>query len=165
MGAMLVDSTVGKGSCFNIYLPRPPEDASQKKSPSTTQTQSVTGSETILFAEDEESVRRLVTVSLRQLGYTVFPAANGEEALALIKGKEDEIALLLTDIIMPKMGGIELTQSIVDINPACKIMFISGYAEDGDAIRSILDKDILFLKKPFSPMLLAEKVREVLDGR
>lgn len=163
-GAMLVDSIVGEGSCFNIYLPCPAESDSQQQTLSTAQTQNLTGAEKILFAEDEENVRRLVTVSLRQQGYTVFPAANGEEALALIEGKEDEIALLLTDIIMPKMGGIELTQAVMDINPACKIMFISGYAEDGEAMRNILNRDILFLKKPFSPLLLAEKVREVLDG-
>jgi len=162
-GAMIVNSTVGAGSCFDIYLPCTMEDDDkrplipQKKRPST-------GAETILFAEDEEDVRLLVTDILRQQGYTVLHAQNGEEALALVQNNAEEIDLLLSDVIMPKMGGIELAQAIQELNPSCKILFISGYSEDAQAMRSTANTDILFLKKPFSPTLLAEKVREVLEA-
>ena len=159
---MLVDTTVGEGSCFNIYLPCTMEDdderplLTKKKRPST-------GAETILFAEDEESVRLLVTDILRQQGYTVLHAKNGEEALSMVEGKEMEIDLLLSDVIMPRMGGVELAQTLQAHNPSCKILFISGYSEDAHAMQGILHTKSQFVKKPFSPALLAEKVRDVLE--
>ncbi len=161
-GIMLVDTTVGEGSCFNIYLPCTMEDdderplLTKKKRPST-------GAETILFAEDEESVRLLVTDILRQQGYTVLHAKNGEEALSMVEGKEMEIDLLLSDVIMPRMGGVELAQTLQAHNPSCKILFISGYSEDAHAMQGILHTKSQFVKKPFSPALLAEKVRDVLE--
>jgi len=163
-GAMLVSSTVGVGSKFDIYLPCTFENDDKRPLISLPQRPS-TGAETILFAEDEEDVRLLVTESLRQQGYTVVPAQNGEEALALVRGGEVEIDLLLSDVIMPKMGGIELAQAMEALNPACKILFISGYSEDAQAIRNTVNADMLFLKKPFSPTVLANKVRDVLEGK
>ena len=162
-GAMLVSSTVGAGSSFDIYLPCTLENDDKRPLISPSKRPS-SGAETILFAEDEEDVRLLVTDSLRQQGYTVIPAQNGEEALALIQGHEAEIDLLLSDVIMPKMGGIELAQAIEILNPVCKILFVSGYSEDAQAMRSAVNVDMLFLKKPFSPAVLANKVRDVLEG-
>ena len=162
-GAMLVDSVVGEGSCFNIYLPCVVEDDAER--PLIPQKKrSSTGAETILFAEDEDDVRLLVTDNLRQQGYTVIHANNGVSALAAVQGRPEEIDLLLSDVIMPKMGGVELAKRMKDLNPACKILFISGYSEDAQAMRSSLNTEIVFLKKPFSPAVLANKVREVLEA-
>ena len=161
-GTILVDSVVGEGTCFNIYLPCTMENDDERPLPIQKE-QLFTGAETILFAEDEESVRLLVTDILRQQGYTVLHAKNGEEALSMVEGIETEIDLLLSDVVMPRMGGVELAQTIQSLNPACKILFISGYSEDAHAIQRIINTKSQFVKKPFSPGLLTEKVREVLE--
>ena len=161
-GTMLVDSVVGEGSCFSIYLPCTMKEDDEQPLPIQKERPS-TGAETILLAEDEESVHLLVTDILRQQGYTVLHAKNGEEALKMVEGSEMGIDMLLSDVVMPRMGGVELAQTIRSLNPSCKILFISGYSEDAHAIQRIINTKFKFVKKPFSPALLTEKVREVLE--
>jgi two-component system cell cycle sensor histidine kinase/response regulator CckA len=122
------------------------------------------GQETILLAEDEPLVRAMIATSLRDRGYNVLEAANGIEALQMAQEQvAGEIHLLLSDVTMPQMNGIELARQFRDRFPNAKIVLMSGYTEEPDLLRTILDPTIEFLLKPFSLQEPAEKVREVLN--
>jgi CheY-like chemotaxis protein len=117
-----------------------------------------------LLVEDEPAVRELAAHVLRQQGYTVLAAANGDEALRLVQEQAGaEIHLLLTDVIMPQLDGKALAERLNTIYPKLKVLFISGYTDDAIVHHGVLEPGIDFLQKPFSPSLLAHKVREVLD--
>jgi CheY-like chemotaxis protein len=122
------------------------------------------GSETVLLAEDEPTVRQLAARILRRQGYTVIEAADGAEALALVERSQDlQIDLLLTDIVMPRMGGYALMERLRQIRPTIKVLLTSGYTDSTTIIVNRLDYGVEFLGKPFTPTALARKVREVLD--
>ncbi len=122
------------------------------------------GAETILFVEDEESLRKMAGKILKGYGYSVIEAKNGMEALEIVN-KEDhpEIDLLVTDVVMPKMGGKELSEKLFEEYPKLKVLYISGYTDNAIAHHGMLDEGVSFLQKPFSPNELAQKIREVLD--
>ena len=123
------------------------------------------GSETVLVAEDEAIVRGYMVSILTELGYNVFEAADGEEALRISHGILDgKIDLLLADIVMPKMSGKELAYRVGQFFPQTKIVFCSGYPEKLAARNGMIDPTIPFLQKPVSPQALAFKVREILDA-
>jgi CheY-like chemotaxis protein len=115
-----------------------------------------------LVVEDETVVRQLVCDVLRQQGYTILTAQNGQEALELSTGYAHPIHLLLTDVIMPKMSGKELAEQLTQTRPQLKVIFMSGYTDDVISHHGILNPDINFLQKPFSLIDMARKVREVL---
>jgi PAS domain S-box-containing protein len=155
-GQITVYSQPGCGSIFEIYLPRveepvaePPRRASAK------------GSETILLVDDEEGVRKLVHAVLQSHGYDVLEASNGGMALAAYEKNAHKIDMVLTDIVMPQMTGFELGAKLAQRAPGLKILYMSGYRDNatgaGQAVKA-------FLHKPFTPDVLLEKVREVLDG-
>jgi two-component system cell cycle sensor histidine kinase/response regulator CckA len=121
------------------------------------------GSETVLVVEDEPSVRSLATHILRHQGYRVLEATNGEEALRVAQERLEEIHLLLTDVVMPRMGGKELADRLKTLRPNLEVLFISGFPDEAIAHHGILDSGVVLLQKPFSPAALAQKVREVLD--
>ena len=123
-----------------------------------------TGTETVLFVEDDELVRRLNLKILQRLGYTVIHAENGKVALEMATSFEDTIHLLITDVIMPEMNGEELATRISKAMPDVKILFTSGYTEDVIAPHGVLDGDIHFIGKPYRPNQLAVKIREILDA-
>jgi CheY-like chemotaxis protein len=122
------------------------------------------GTETILLAEDDPSLLEMSATLLRRLGYTVLTAVNGIEALSL-KNQRDigHIDLLFTDMVMPHMSGKELSDRIRAIYPHTKILFTSAYTEGAIVHQRILDEGVTLLQKPFTPSMLAHKVREVLD--
>jgi CheY-like chemotaxis protein len=123
------------------------------------------GSETILLAEDEPSLRRLMSRVLRTQGYTILEAADGNEALALAQANGPKIQLLLTDVIMPGLSGKMLAEWLTQVNPGVKVLFISGYINNA-AVRGAMSKSgTFFLQKPFNPLNLAKKVREALEAR
>ncbi len=161
-GHIWVYSEPGQGTTFKIYLPRVEEtvDSSTKRGQSPSLPR---GTEVILLVEDEEAVRDLAARALRRQGYTVLEAANGEEALRLAEEYSGEIHLLLTDVVMPQMGGKALATRLGGIRSKTKILFTSGYTDKAIVHHSILDSDIAFIQKPFSPTTLVYKVREVLD--
>ena len=161
-GSIAVHSEVGRGSRFEIYLPRLGEAAEPLSRPAA-EDGSPGGSETILLAEDEDSVRVPSTASLRRLGYTVLVAANGGEALALAEAHPDPIDLLLSDVVMPDMNGRELTRRITARYPTIRVLFTSGYTDDVIARRGVLEPGLQFLPKPYTPPELAQEVRRVLD--
>jgi two-component system, cell cycle sensor histidine kinase and response regulator CckA len=161
-GYIWVYSEPGRGAAFKIYLPRVADRADHTAT--VVSVSSPRGEETILFAEDEEGVREIVTGFLESQGYQVLAAADGVCAMQIAKSHKSEIDLLLTDIVMPKKGGRELAEDLCKILPNLKVLFISGYTGGFVVDNSILESGAAFVQKPFSMQSLANKIREVLDG-
>jgi len=163
-GNIWVYSEPGHGTTFKIYLPRVEEELDTLNG--RDETDSLPGgSETVLLAEDEQEVRSLAHRLLSQQGYKVLEAANGVEALHIAQAHAGEkIHLLLTDVVMPQMGGIELADQLKTCQPNVKILYTSGYTDDAIVHHGVLVPGTHFLQKPFSHKDLAQKVREVLDG-
>ncbi len=122
------------------------------------------GTETVLLVEDELAVRLFATRVLREAGYTVVDAAIGDEALQLAHAHAGPIQLLLTDVVLPQMGGKALADTLVAHYPTLKVLFMSGYTDDAIVHHGRLDAGLAFLHKPFSPAALLRKVREVLEA-
>ena len=160
-GHVHVYSEPGVGTVFKVYLPLIEEDIPAMK-PSLGQG-SPGGSETILVVEDEEAVRDLTVLALQMFGYTVLQASLGKEAVAISEQYQGPIHLLLSDVIMPEMGGRRVADTIVAMRPDIKVLFLSGYTDDAVVRHGILYDEVAFLQKPFTPHTLARKVREVLD--
>src|SRR5213594_80860 len=156
-------SEPGRGTTFKIYLPqvegvvdRPPRDGPRTVIPR--------GSETILLAEDQKELRELIRQMLEMNGYTVIAASDGLEAIEICKRHEAPIHLMLSDVVMPQMGGRELAQRLATVRPDMKVLYMSGYTSNAIVHHGILDPGTLFIQKPFTPDSLARKVREVLDA-
>jgi PAS domain S-box-containing protein len=163
-GHISVYSEVNQGTTFKIYLPRIYEALDvnpQREKPMQMQS----GNETVLFVEDEPMLRELGLVVLSGLGYRVIPADNGVQALRVLnQHKGPEIHLLVTDVIMPEMGGKELAERLRLLSPRTKVLFCSGYTEGAAIQEGRLDPNICFLQKPYDIVTLASKVREVLKS-
>jgi PAS domain S-box-containing protein len=160
-GYIDVSSEPELGTTFTIYLPQvqqPLELAEPDQS-----TESPHGQETILLVEDEDAVRTLTRSVLLQHGYQVLEASRGSEALTLCAQYEGPLDLMVTDVIMPQMSGRELAQQLALSHPHMKVLYVSGYTDDAIAHHGVLEPSVAFLPKPFTPNLLARKVREVLD--
>jgi CheY-like chemotaxis protein len=157
-------SELGHGSTFRIYLPLADEPAPAHGAQRVPEALP-SGTETVLLAEDEAAVRALAARVLRERGYTVLEASDGDEALRLA-GQRDAapIDLLLTDIVMPRVSGKALVEQVGAIHPGIKVLYISGYADHAVIHHGRLDPGVDFLHKPFSPSTLARKVREILDA-
>jgi two-component system, cell cycle sensor histidine kinase and response regulator CckA len=158
-------SEPGHGSTFKIYLPQ--VDAPIEQFPLPTVVDELPrGTETVLLAEDEPSVRMLAARVLRAQGYTVVEAKDGDAALQLARAwVGTPFDLLITDVVMPRMSGRMLAGLIQPLFPASAVLFISGYTDNAIVHHGQLDPGIVFLQKPFSPAALTRKVREVLDSR
>jgi len=163
-GYIWVYSEPGMGSTFKIYLPRVDAEVSQEEARETT-TPLPGGSETVLLVEDDRTVRLLAGEMLRMNGYNVLQARNGREALDLVRGHDHPIHLLLTDVVMPQMSGRQLAESIADIQPGIRVLYMSGYTDGVIAHHGVLDAGVAYLQKPFTADFLARKVREVFDAR
>ena len=164
-GFIFVESAPGAGTAFRVLLPR--TDSSQRVAEVVSEaaaTRQLSGAETVLVAEDEEAVRALVCRVLRKQGYTVLSATDGEDALRVATESEHEPDLLVSDIVMPKLGGPELARQLLARLPALRVILMSGYTDDAIVLHGDLDPEIAFLGKPFAPDELAQKVREVLDA-
>jgi PAS domain S-box-containing protein len=160
-GNIRVSSELGKGTTFEIYLPR--VDAEVGVSRSTMPPATLRGTETILLVEDEEPVRAVTMNILRRRGYRVIPAQHPGEALLLCEQHPGPIDLLLTDVVMPNMGGPELAKRLTAMRPQMKVLCMSGYTDDATVRHGLLETGA-FLQKPITPASLTRKVREVLDG-
>ncbi len=122
------------------------------------------GSETILLVEDDEAVRAVAQRSLVRFGYDVVPASRGVDAVRIAKEFEGKIHLLLTDIMMPGMNGVEVASAIAKVRPGIHIFFMSGYADQDLVRQGLLEPGTHFLQKPFTPQELAERIRRIIDG-
>ena len=163
-GFIWVYSEPGQGSTFKIYLPRVKRDikTEEKEHPPV---ENLSGSETVLIVEDDNSLRKLVQKSLQPHGYRILVAENGEDALRISKEHEGTIDLIITDVVMPMMGGKETAERLQAIHPQVKVIYMSGYTDDAIVHHGVLAPGLNFLEKPFSPKGLAHKVREVLDKK
>ena len=140
-----------------------PRDRAQAAAPPA-DTPLARGVETVLLVEDETQVRALVARVLRGAGYTVLEASDGEEALRLsaaVAGRA--IDVVVTDVVMPGLGGEDLAVRLRESHPGLKVLFVSGYTESGGALRSPLGEGMAFLEKPFTPRVLVHRIRELLD--
>ncbi|MFI5180679.1 MAG: PAS domain S-box protein [Thermoanaerobaculia bacterium] len=162
-GDIAVESEPGVGTTFRILIPaveptrlRPVSDHRIRAIPR--------GDETVLLVEDEEAVRKIVHRILDSSGYRVLVAPSGEEALKIVRGHAGPIHLLVTDVVMPMMGGRELAEILCREYPQTKVLFVSGYTDDAVVRQGIVEERSPFLQKPFSPLTLARKVREILDA-
>jgi PAS domain S-box-containing protein len=160
-GNIWVYSEVGLGTSFKIYLPLVSEEVT-KPDAEHVRPESIAVSETILLAEDEEMVRKLTRDSLNAHGYTVLEAANAEEALLICQEHEGPIHLLLTDAVMPRMSGKALADKFIALRPEARVLYMSGYTDRAIVHHGILDEDIDFIGKPFTPDALVLKVVEML---
>jgi PAS domain S-box-containing protein len=162
-GHVWVYSEPGKGTTFKIYLPRVDEAV---EAPGTKESATGTGrSETVLLVEDDHAVRNITRIVLCNDGYKVLEAANGEEGLMIAGSHAGKIDLVLTDVVMPKMGGLEMVEQLASILPETKVLFISGYPENALHRYGTLPPETSFLMKPFKADTLTNKVRSVLDSR
>lgn len=156
-------STPGKGTVMNVYFPRVPEPAAPE-TPGERGQETLTGTETMLVVEDEPDVRSLTVRALTEQGYTVLEADYGEEAIRIAEQKKSEIDLLITDIIMPRMGGKELAERLRKQLPGLKVIFMSGYVPDPAVRTGIIKTGDGFLQKPFTPTILLRHIRRILDA-
>lgn len=162
-GFIRVDSAPGKGTTFDIFFPRVggPAERQEAGKPAAS---APGGVETVLVVEDDELVRDLVCEVLRRSGYVVLGACHGAEALHVAELHSGPIHLLLTDVVMPGMGGAELAERLARARPGIKVLYMSGYTDDEALRRGVMGGRKAFIQKPFRAAALAVKVREVLDS-
>jgi two-component system cell cycle sensor histidine kinase/response regulator CckA len=161
-GFITVDSTLGIGTTFTIYLPQvaAEEKPLEVVKPQAEEVQDLTGTAHILLVEDEDAVRAFSSRALTNKGYQVLEATSGEHALEVLAAQNPSLDLLITDVIMPQMDGIELLKRVRADRPHLKVIVMSGYTED--KFKGDMGPDVHFLPKPFSLKQLAEKVKEAL---
>ncbi|MDF0643120.1 MAG: PAS domain S-box protein [Nitrospira sp.] len=162
-GTIAVESVPGQGTVFKIYFPLVAEDRPGASGSGET-VDPAHGRETILLVEDEPAVRGLVHETLRLHGYTVLEARHGIEALMTVAKHTGPIHLLLTDVVMPQMSGPEVAEKLRGLRPETKVLYMSGYPDHPVFEQGGVSRETSFLPKPFTPVGLARKVREVLDG-
>jgi len=164
-GHIEVESELGKGTTFNIYLPAHAEDPAEASGSSAHGEPGppMPARETILLVEDDPGVRFLVREVLGQLGYGVLEARDGSEGVRLCRSSNTTIHLVLSDVVMPNMNGRELREHLLETRPNLKFLYMSGYTDDSVVLKGVGAAGAAFLQKPFTPRVLARKVREVLD--
>jgi two-component system cell cycle sensor histidine kinase/response regulator CckA len=162
-GSIAVDSEIGKGTTIKIYLPSLPDDAALSP-PRNTPVKEARGHETLLLVEDEPMILQLISRELEKLGYIILSANDGIEALEVVKQTTVKIDLVVTDVVMPRLGGRELVTRLQQQQPGIKALFMSGYAENAIAHQGELQRGLHFIQKPYSPDELARRIREVLDA-
>jgi CheY-like chemotaxis protein len=163
-GHVRVQSTPGHGSTFTVYLPLVPLGRVSPVGLSAVAAQPGRATGTVLLAEDDEIVSHGIKQALEDVGYTVLAAGSGEEALAAARAHAGPISLLVTDLVMPVMGGRALAEHFLATHPEGRVLYISGYAGDAMVRRGLSVPETQFLQKPFSADTLVLKVAEVLGG-
>jgi len=163
-GYILVESALGKGTTFRVYLPRMEREQAETGE-GRMQSRSEKGRETILLAEDDAAVRELTREVLDSRGYSVIAASGPDEALKLCSQHTGRIDLLVTDAVMPGMSGREMAARVAEARPGIGILLMSGYTEPRHAEIQVAKHTAMFLQKPFTPGTLSQTVRQILDQR
>jgi PAS domain S-box-containing protein len=161
-GFVWVYSEPGMGTTFKIYLPHVDQTSGEQVARAPAEARG--GAETILLVEDSLAVRTIARQILTRGGYRVLEAENGEKAIAVVLNHEGPIHLVLTDLVMPDMGGRSLVERLAELRPTMRVVFMSGYTDDVVMQRGALRRGAVFIQKPFAPDALSRKVREALDG-
>ena len=161
-GAVRASSEPGKGTTVSVFLPRAEGDELDEARQDETK-QLLDGSETVLVVEDEDSLRKMVRHILIRRGYNVLESANGEEALRTIEKHQGEVQLLLTDLIMPRMGGKELSELLKTKYPKLQVLYMSGYTGDSPPLVGDFEPGRSFIQKPFRSAQLLQRIRQILD--
>jgi CheY-like chemotaxis protein len=162
-GHLAVSSKVGVGTTFKVFLPRVEQGVGESLASSGILA-SPGGTETILLVEDEDGVRALTQHVLVGCGYTVLEAPDGAKAIQIAVEHREPIHLLVTDVVMPEVGGRIVAEQVIARHPEVRVLYVSGYTDDAVIRHGVLREGVNFLQKPFSPAFLAIKVREVLDA-
>jgi two-component system, cell cycle sensor histidine kinase and response regulator CckA len=163
-GTIEVSSDLGKGTTFKIYFPRTNQSSRGTAKSLSSDAASSRGSETILLVEDDALVRALTRTLLREAGYHVLEAENAETALALAERHAAAIHLLLTDVVLPRVGGRQLADQLCARRPETKVLFISGYTNDAIIRHGVVDSAVELLQKPFTRVSLLRRVRGILEA-
>jgi PAS domain S-box-containing protein len=161
-GAIHVRSEPGRGTVVEVFLPRTDAPATPRR-PTSSAPDPERGTETLLLVEDDPEVRKVMARALRVAGYTVVEAEDGEQALFVAAAQRGKIDALVTDVVMPRMGGPELVTRLRRMRPGLRVLFASGYTEQGAAFSEILDASSTFLQKPFTDRSLTQALRQLLD--
>ena len=161
-GSVEVYSEMGAGTSVKVYLPRIDQAVALEAKESARTT--ARGSETVLLVEDDDMVRALVRETLLREGYRILDTNDPTEARRLADHHKGPIQLLITDVVMPKVNGRDLAEQLVRRRRDMKVLYMSGYTDNAVLNSGILHKDVAFLQKPFTPVTLTEKVREVIEG-
>ena len=162
-GVIRVTSTPNQGTTFALYFPRSIESMPHEPTP-VPNAPTGSGTELILLAEDEDSVRAVAKESLERRGYRVLAAPDGPSALRMARDFNGTIDLLLTDVVMPGMNGRELAEQLLLERPNTRVLFASGYTDDAVLLHGVRTDELSFMQKPFTPLSLAQRVRQVLDS-
>jgi two-component system, cell cycle sensor histidine kinase and response regulator CckA len=160
-GGIAVDSKVGHGSIFKIYFPRCDEHVAEDV-PGAVADRTASGKATILIVEDDPGIRELSTKILSRYGYKVLAAEGGEEARKICEHHDGVIHVLLSDVVMPGMNGPMVADMLTKMRPGLKVVFMSGYTDNVIVRHGVMERDLPFLQKPFTPERLARKIVEVL---
>jgi two-component system cell cycle sensor histidine kinase/response regulator CckA len=163
-GHVLVETAPGRGACFTVLLPAV-MDALQEQTTPAPERRRLDGQATVLLVEDEEQVRSLAALWLRRHGYIVHVAVDGEEARGLVARGEVRPDVLITDVVMPSVGGEALAESLRSVFASVKVLYMSGYPSCPEVEKGLADPDVAFLQKPFSPATLLSDVRSLLTWR
>jgi len=161
-GFIRVESEINKGTKLKIYLPLV-EDKIESEIQTDLESDNEPGSETILIVEDEDIVRELAVKILERKGYHVISTQHVDDAISIVNNYKSSIHLLLTDVVMPKMNGAVLANKLTSVKPEMKVLFISGYTDEAIIHHGVLDGEVNFLQKPFTPNGLIKKIRQILD--
>jgi PAS domain S-box-containing protein len=161
-GFVWVYSEPGKGTTFKVYLPKVKDAEPEEKE--QTPVDDSGGSETVLIVEDDDKLRKFVQRALQMYGYRILDAENGEDALRVCGEYEGQIDLMITDVVMPKMGGREAAERLQHLYPQIKVIYMSGYTDNTIVHYGVLTPELNFIQKPFTPKGLARKVREALES-
>ena len=160
-GGIAVESTVGVGTTFRLWLPLVEDDGAAGDA--ATMAIASRGAETVLVVEDDDAVRGVVRLALDMQGFTVLEASGGAEALRLADAHDGPVHLLVSDVVLPEMGGRQVLEAIRRVRPGVRALFMSGYTDDAVLRHGVVESTDAFIQKPFTPLSLARKVRQVLD--
>ncbi len=164
-GFIDVESEIRHGTTFRLYFPIPPGFKEEGAITMQEEEQTKTGNELILLVEDEEILRELVKSSLEEKGYRVIEAGDGTEAVETFRARKNEIALVLCDMGLPKIGGWDAFQMMRQVKPDVSIIFASGYLDPALKAEIIKDGAKDFVQKPYEPEAIVKRIREVIDGK